>query len=38
MYGYLVSNGYMGRLRDGSWILFDTEEQYKEYLKEEGDD
>ena len=37
MYGYPVSNGYMGRLRDGTWMLFETEEEYKDYLKE-GDD
>lgn len=38
MYGYLVSNGYMGRLKDGSWMLFETENEYKLYLSEEGDD
>ena len=36
MYGYVVKNGYMGRLKDGSWMLFATEEDYKDYLG--GDD
>ncbi len=32
MYGYVVDAGYMG-LVDGEYILFATEEEYKEYLK-----
>jgi hypothetical protein len=31
MYGYLVDSGYMG-LVDGEFMLFATEEEYKEYL------
>jgi len=34
MYGYYTSFGYMG-IVDGVWILFATEEEYYEYLKEE---
>lgn len=33
-YGYVTANGYMG-LVNGSYILFATEEEYLEYLKEE---
>lgn len=32
-YGYYVSNGYFG-LVDGNYILFSTDEEYYEYLKE----
>ena len=31
MYGYIVDSGYMG-LIDGEFMLFATEEEYKEYL------
>ena len=31
MYGYLVGSGYMGRLKDGTWMLFATEEDYREH-------
>jgi hypothetical protein len=34
MNGYLTSYGYMG-LVFGYWILFATESEYYEYLKEE---
>lgn len=34
-YGYYVSNGYFG-LVDGTYILFATEDEYYEYLKERG--
>lgn len=34
MYGYTVSCGYMG-LVDGRWMLFATENEYREYLEEE---
>ena len=27
-YGYLTSYGYRGRLPDGSWMDFPTEEEY----------
>ena len=30
MYGYIVKFGYMGRMRDGTWRLFATEEDYRE--------
>lgn len=33
-YGYLTSYGYRGRLPDGSWMDFPTEEEYIEYLHE----
>ena len=37
MYGYYVNSGYMGRLKDGTFRLFATEEDYREmYLG--GDD
>ena len=34
MYGYPVSFGYMGRLKDGTFRLFATEEDYREYYDE----
>lgn len=34
-YGYVVSVGYMGRLHDGSYLLFDTEGEYLDYFREE---
>lgn len=33
MKGYYTNYGYMG-LVDGNWILFATEAEYYEYLKE----
>lgn len=33
MYGYLVSSGYKG-WANGKWILFSTETEYYEYMKE----
>lgn len=33
MYGYLVSCGYKG-LVDGKWMLFATESEYREYIRE----
>lgn len=32
MKGYIVGSGYMG-LVDGSYILFASEEDYREYLE-----
>lgn len=32
-YGYCVSNGYFGMV-NGKYILFATEDEYYEYLKE----
>lgn len=34
MYGYPVGSGYLGRLKDGTFMLFPTEEEYKEYYME----
>lgn len=31
-YGYVVPDGYMGRLEDGKFMLFATEGDYKEYI------
>jgi hypothetical protein len=33
MYGYVVDSGYMG-LVDGEFMLFATEQDYKEYLED----
>lgn len=33
MYGYFVSSGYRGFV-DGTWMLFPTESEYYEYMKE----
>lgn len=33
MYGYVVDSGYMG-LVDDEFMLFTTEEEYKEYLED----
>ena len=33
MYGYVVDSGYMG-LVDDEFMLFATEEEYKEYLED----
>lgn len=32
--GYPVAAGYIGILKDGSKMLFETEEAYKEYMAE----
>ena len=37
MYGYIIASGYKGRLSDGTWMLFPTEEEYKEYIYEEDE-
>lgn len=34
MMGYYTSYGYMGLVKD-SWMLFATEDEYYEYLKED---
>lgn len=36
MYGYSIPSGYKG-LVNGRWMLFATESEYYEYLKETGD-
>ena len=36
MYGYLINCGYKGRMHDGSWIIFPTEQEYKESYEEES--
>ncbi len=33
-YGYLTKDGYFGRLADGTYRLFPTEQEYLEYIKE----
>ena len=33
-YGYYTNSGYLGLIEDGTMILFPTEQEYKEYLKE----
>ena len=33
MKGYLVKSGYMGYVL-GKWMLFATEQEYREYVKE----
>lgn len=33
MYGYVVDSGYMG-LVNGEFMLFATEQDYKEYLED----
>lgn len=44
-YGKLYQTGYKGRLSDGSWVLFPTEQEYLDYIafhpqddKEESED
>lgn len=34
-YGYDIKCGYMGRLNDGRWMLFPTEQEYIDYINEE---
>lgn len=34
-YGYLVKAGYMGRLADGTMMLFPTEDEYISYISEQ---
>ena len=36
MKGYYNSIGYMGRV-DGRWVLFASEEDYREYLEAQED-
>ena len=33
-YGFLISSGYVGYLPDGSTMEFETEDAYKEYLRD----
>lgn len=37
MYGYNTAIGYKGKLPDGTWMLFATEEEYKEYIHEDNE-
>ncbi len=37
MRGYLVSSGYMGWV-NGRWMLFATEDEYLEYMREINDE
>ena len=34
MKGYVVSIGYMGHIGGGRYMLFATEEEYREYIAE----
>lgn len=34
MKGYPTAQGYMGHIPDKGYVLFSTEEEYKEYFKE----
>lgn len=34
-YGYVTESGYYGRMKDGRWILFATEGEYLQSLKED---
>lgn len=34
-YGYYTESGYYGRMKDGRWILFATESEYLQLLKED---
>lgn len=34
-YGYITDSGYYGRMKDGRWILFATEVEYLQALKED---
>lgn len=38
LYGYVTQSGYMGRVRKNPevWIVFPTEEEYVNYMKEQG--
>ena len=33
-YGYLVSDGYLGKVGSNNYMLFATEEDYEEYLND----
>lgn len=33
-YGYLTKDGYFGRLFNGKWMMFATENEYIEWLDE----
>lgn len=33
LYGYYTSNGYKGLIK-GQWMMFPTESEYAEYMKE----
>lgn len=35
-YGYLVHGGYMGRMKNGQFILFPTEDEYIEIFTEQS--
>lgn len=34
-YGYYTESGYYARMKDGRWILFATEGEYLQSLKED---
>ena len=33
-YGYITQGGYVGRLADGSFLQFETEQAYLDYITE----
>lgn len=35
-HGYVVQSGYIGFLKDGTKMLFETEDAYKDYINEEA--
>lgn len=37
-YGYVVSYGYLGLVGDDEYVLFPTEDEYYEFLREREDD
>lgn len=34
MKGYVISDGYMGRIPNKGYVLFSTEDEYMEYYRE----
>ena len=36
-YGYVIDSGYVGKA-NGRWMLFPTETEYEEYIKERRTD
>ena len=36
-YGYLTQEGYKGKVSENCWMLFDTEQEYLNYIEEKGE-
>lgn len=34
-YGYYIGSAYEGRLKDGTWMIFPTIQEYQQYIDEE---